>query len=48
MKDVFRYLFEWAQKNKRAFSLEEFPTLIQKASGIDVSVVYQKWLLPVK
>ena len=48
MKQVFRYLFEWSQKNKRAFTMEEFPGLVQKASGVDVLAVYQKWLQPVK
>lgn len=48
MKAVFRYLFEWSQKNKRAFTMEEFPVLMQKATGVDVSAVYQKWLQPLK
>lgn len=48
MKDVFRYLFNWAKENKRAFTMEEFPMLINNACGIDLSKIYQKWQLPVE
>jgi predicted metalloprotease with PDZ domain len=48
MKDVFRYLYNWAKENKRPFTMEEFPVLINKASGVDVSTIYQRWQLPVE
>ena len=48
MKDVFRFLYDWAKENKRPFSMEEFPRLINKACGIDLSRIYQKWQLPVE
>ena len=48
MKDVFRYLYNWAKENKRSFFMEEFPGLINKACGIDLSRIYQKWQLPVE
>jgi hypothetical protein len=48
MKDVFHYLYNWAKENKRPFTIEEFPMLIDKASGVDVSTIYQKWQAPVK
>ena len=47
MKDVFRYLYNWAKENRRPFTMEEFPVLITKASGFDVSMIYQKWQLPI-
>ena len=48
MKDVLRYLYNWAKENKRSFTLEEFPILINKACGIDLNHIYQKWQLPVE
>ena len=46
MKNVLRYFYKWAQKEKRPFTVEEFPALLNKAAGIDVSAIYNKWLLP--
>lgn len=48
MKDVFRYLYQWAKKEQRPFTMEEFPLLINKASGIDMGEIYSKWQLPVE
>lgn len=46
MKDVIRYLYYWSKENKRAFTMEEFPILINKASGTDLRKIYEKWHLP--
>lgn len=48
MKDVFRYLYNWSKENKRPFTMEEFPSLINKACNIDLSAIYQKWQLPIE
>jgi predicted metalloprotease with PDZ domain len=48
MKDVIRYLYYWSKDNKRSFTMEEFPALINKASGFDLSNIYIKWQLPMK
>lgn len=48
MKDVFHYLYHWAKENKRAFTMDEFPMLINKASGVDVSTIYHKWLMAIE
>jgi len=48
VKDVLRYLYNWSKENKRAFTMEEFPVLINKACGIDLSEIYKKWQLPVE
>lgn len=48
MKDVLRYLYNWSKENKRPFTMEEFPILINKACGIDLSMIYKKWQLPVE
>lgn len=47
MRDVFRYLYAWSQKNKRPFTMNEFPQLLHAACGVDVSAIYNKWLKPV-
>ena len=46
MKDVFKYLYQWAQTEKRPFTVEEFPSLLNQATGVDVSAIYEKWQLP--
>ena len=48
MKDVFRYLYQWAKENKRPFTMQEFPSLINNATGVDVSNIYQKWQKPIE
>lgn len=48
MKNVFRYLYMWAKENKRPFTMDEFPALINKACGVDVDAIYQKWQLPIE
>jgi len=48
MKDVFRYLYNWSKENKRPFTMEEFPLLINKACNIDLSAIYKKWQLPIE
>jgi len=48
MKDIFRYLYQWSKKNNRPFTMEEFPSLINKACNIDLSTIYKKWQLPIE
>ncbi len=48
MKDVFRYLYQWAKENKRPFTMEEFPSLVNKATGIDIVDIYKKWEMPIE
>ena len=48
LKDVFRYLYQWSKKNNRPFTMEEFPSLINKACNIDLSTIYKKWQAPIE
>jgi predicted metalloprotease with PDZ domain len=48
VKDVLRYLSGWSKQNKRAFTMAEFPALIDRATGIGISHIYEKWRLPLK
>ena len=48
MKDVFHYLYNWAKESKRPFTMDEFPILINKGSGVDVRAIYHKWQMPVE
>lgn len=47
MCDVIRYLYQWSRTNKRAFTMSEFPMLIDRAAGIEISPIYRKWQAPV-
>ena len=46
MKDVIRFLYQWSIENKRPFTIEELPLLINKACGIDLRRIYDKWQMP--
>jgi predicted metalloprotease with PDZ domain len=48
MKDVIRYMYYWSKENKRPFTMEELPTLMNKAAGVDLTEIYNKWQLPIK
>lgn len=48
MRDVIRFLYYWSKENKRPFTMEEFPLLINKACGVDLTPIYNKWQLPVE
>ncbi|MBS1793229.1 MAG: hypothetical protein JSS81_05215 [Acidobacteria bacterium] len=47
MKDVIRALYYWGKQNRRAFTMDEFPRLINRAGGINLQKIYEKWQLPV-
>lgn len=46
MRTVYRYLYEWSERNRRPFTMEEFPHLLHDATGLDVSEIIQKWQGP--
>jgi len=46
MRTVYKYLYEWSKRNRRPFTMEEFPMLRKEATGMDVSEIYQKWQGP--
>lgn len=48
MKDVLRFLYYWTKENKRPFTMEEFPLLINKACGVSLTTIYNKWQLPIE
>jgi hypothetical protein len=48
MKDVIRFLYYWSKENKRPFTMEEFPLLINKACDVDLTDIYNKWQLSIK
>lgn len=48
MRDVIRFLYYWSKENKRPFTMEEFPLLINKACGVDLTDIYNKWQLPIE
>jgi predicted metalloprotease with PDZ domain len=48
MKDVLRYIYNWSKVNKRPFTMAEFPEIIDNATGIRISQIYEKWRAPLK
>jgi predicted metalloprotease with PDZ domain len=47
LRDSLRAMVAWGLKNKRPFTLEEFPGLIAKPVGVDekdISAIVQRWL----
>jgi predicted metalloprotease with PDZ domain len=48
MKDVFRYLYQWSKQNKRPFTLQELPQLLNQSCHIDLGKIYAKWQLPIQ
>ena len=46
LQDAFKFLVTWTARERRAFSNEELPSLIQQATGVDTSAVVAEWLRP--
>jgi predicted metalloprotease with PDZ domain len=46
LRDGFRHLVAWSAREKRAFTIDELPQLIQQGTGVSVSAVVQQWLRP--
>jgi predicted metalloprotease with PDZ domain len=47
MRTIYRYLYEWSVRNRRPFTMEEFPGLLKAATGVDIGVIYNKWQMPI-
>jgi predicted metalloprotease with PDZ domain len=47
MRTIYRYLYEWSVRNRRPFTMDEFPGLLKQATGVDVSAIYGYWQQPV-
>jgi predicted metalloprotease with PDZ domain len=47
MRTIYRYLYEWSRQNRRPFTMQEFPELLNAATGVDVSAIYNKWQAPI-
>jgi predicted metalloprotease with PDZ domain len=46
LQDAFKFLVAWTARERRAFSNDELPSLIQQATGVDTSMVIAEWLRP--
>jgi predicted metalloprotease with PDZ domain len=47
IRTIYRYFYEWSRRNRRPFTLQEFPDLLKSATGVDVSAIYNKWQAPI-
>ncbi len=43
-RDALRGLVEWTRKNQRAFRIDEIPTIVSAATGVDVKGIQDRWL----
>jgi predicted metalloprotease with PDZ domain len=48
LRDGFRFLVGWAARERRALTIDELPTLIRQATGVDTSAVVARWLRPLE
>ncbi|PHY10238.1 MAG: hypothetical protein CK533_10635 [Acidobacterium sp.] len=48
LQDAFRFLVAWSARERRAFSNDELPGLIQQATGVDTAAVIAEWLQPLR
>jgi predicted metalloprotease with PDZ domain len=46
LRDALRFLVKWSQREKRAFRIEELPTIFREATGVDTRDILEKWLAP--
>jgi len=46
LRNALIYLLNWSQRNKRAFTIEELPGIFQQATGVNVKLVFDKWMKP--
>jgi predicted metalloprotease with PDZ domain len=44
LRDAFRFLVAWTARERRAFTIDELPGLIEQATGVDVRGVMEFWL----
>jgi predicted metalloprotease with PDZ domain len=46
LRDALRYLLQWSAEQRRPFTVEEFPDLLARGSGVDVREVIERWMKP--
>lgn len=44
LRDAFRFLIERADRTHQPFEVDELPGLIRQATGVNVQVVFERWL----
>jgi predicted metalloprotease with PDZ domain len=48
LRDALQHLMVWSAKEKRAFRIEELPTIFKEATGVETRDILEKWLAPIK
>jgi len=46
LRDVFRFMPGWIRKTGRGFRVGELPGIVREATGVDVSDILERWLVP--
>lgn len=48
LRDALRALVAWSAREKRAFSIDELPTIFRAATGVDTRDIMDRWLAGMK
>lgn len=46
LRDALRHLMEWSRQNRHAFHTEDLPVIFWEATGVDTSVILNRWMQP--
>jgi predicted metalloprotease with PDZ domain len=46
LRDALRHLMEWSRQNHHAFRTEDLPVIFWEATGVDTSVILNRWMQP--
>ena len=44
LRDFFRHLMAWSAAKHRGFRIDELPTLVREATGVETGEIWQRWL----
>lgn len=47
LRNALLYLYNWSQREKKAFTIEEMPGIFKQATGVNVNVIFDKWMKPI-
>jgi predicted metalloprotease with PDZ domain len=48
LRDALRGLVAWSEREKRAFRIEELPSIFKDSTGVETRDIMERWLLAMK
>ena len=46
LRDGLRYLVTWSESERRPLDLEDLPTILERAVGVDTAPIMKRWMKP--